>query len=94
MKELAVRAVPPSMSRLLLSVGRGSGFSHALVYYCSDKADEFDFELFENVLCIEAFGEDYAPFTGYRVDALYNEDEDDSNDEDNWRNDYPDEDYR
>ena len=51
-----------------------------------------DFELFENILCIEAFGESYSQFVDYRHDRIYDDDNDDSNDEDNWRNEYPDED--
>lgn len=50
-----------------------------------------DFELLENVLCVEAFGEGYSQLADYRGDRIYDDDDDDSNDEDNWRNDYPDE---
>lgn len=58
----------------------------------SEMAD-FDYRLMEDVLCVEAFGEDYGALSEYRSDNLmYNEDED-SNEEGNWRNDYPDEDY-
>ncbi|XP_074645421.1 putative RNA polymerase II nuclear localization protein SLC7A6OS isoform X2 [Tubulanus polymorphus] len=63
------------------------------VYYLNQR--QFDFRLLEDVMTIEAYNEDYM-FNGYRDDGDLNvyDDEDDSNDEDNWRNDYPDEDPR
>lgn len=42
---------------------------------------------------MEAFGEEYAAFQQYRDDRLFEDDDDDSNAEENWRNDYPDEDF-
>lgn len=53
----------------------------------------YDPEMLDNFLCIEAYDEGYAPFQDYRLNRVYEDDVDDSNDEDNWRNDYPDEDY-
>lgn len=44
------------------------------------------------IFTIEAYGENFDPFDEYRSDRLFEDDDDDSNDEDNWRNDYPDED--
>lgn len=53
---------------------------------------DFDHTMLEDMLCLEAFGEDYSVFREYRDDQrLFEDDDDDSNDEDNWRNDYPDE---
>lgn len=55
---------------------------------------DLDFGVLENVMNIEAYHND-SEFDQYRdADNLAEvyEDEDDSNDESNWRNDYPDED--
>ena len=56
---------------------------------CSD----LDHAALEDLLCMEAFGEEYAAFQQYRDDRLFEDDDDDSNAEENWRNDYPDEDF-
>ena len=54
---------------------------------------DFDFRMLDNILSIEAYNEEYV-YDDYRskVDDEAYDDEDDSNDEGNWRNDYPDED--
>ena len=59
------------------------------LYYMN--SPDFDYRALENMLAIE--GRDDVEYVSGVQD--YNEvydDEDDSNDEDNWRNDYPDED--
>ena len=57
-------------------------------------SQDFDFRLLENILTVEALGEELQ-FHDYRDEEceVYDDDED-SNEEDNWRNDYPDEDPR
>ncbi len=61
------------------------------LYYMNNR--DFDFRALENVLAISAFQEDLQ-FEDYRDadDLEIYDDDDDSNDEGNWRNDYPDED--
>ena len=61
------------------------------LYYMNNY--QFDFRMLENVLAIEAqHSEDL--YFDYRDDAVCEvyDDDSDSNDEDNWRNDYPEED--
>ena len=55
---------------------------------------DFDFRALENIIAIEAFNEElmYDEYRGGDTEIC--DDDDDSNDEDNWRNDYPDEDPR
>ncbi|OWF41835.1 probable RNA polymerase II nuclear localization protein SLC7A6OS [Mizuhopecten yessoensis] len=61
------------------------------LYFTNNR--DFSFKLLENALTIEAFGSDFVhDYMPHREDEEVYEDEDDSNDEDNWRNDYPDED--
>ncbi len=52
---------------------------------------DFDFRRLENVLAFES-GDVEFDFGRIAEDNDVYDDEDDSNDEDNWRNDYPDED--
>ena len=61
------------------------------LYYTNSR--DFDFRLLENDLTVEAFGQDYrtAEEDELGVGGGGEEDED-SNDEGNWRNDYPDDD--
>ncbi len=61
------------------------------LYYMNNP--DFDFRALEHVLAIEARDEAELVPDEAEPDEYY-EDEDDSNDEDNWRNDYPDEDPR
>ncbi len=63
------------------------------LYYFNNR--DFDFRALENILAIEALKEEYIYPSDEEAEyrEVY-EDEDDSNDEDNWRNDYPDEDPR
>ena len=63
--------------------------TYTCIYRDRDKFGDLCDEVRE-IFTIEAYGEDFGPFEEYRTDGLY-DDEDDSNDEDNWRNDYPDE---
>ena len=60
------------------------------LYYLNKR--DFDFRLLEDMK-IEAF-QNVSPFDWYRdaEELEVYDDEDDSNDENNWRNDYPDED--
>jgi len=55
----------------------------------------FDFRDLEHIIAVEAFENDlvYNDYRGGRNEEVY-DDSDDSNDEGNWRNDYPDEDPR
>ena len=66
------------------------GYVYDIYYMNSPK---FDFRNLENILAIEALREDLVAEEQGRRDSEeeYGEDED-SNDENNWRNDYPDED--
>ena len=68
----------------------GSDYVYDL-YYMNQR--DFDFRQLENMLSIEAYKEDY-DFQEYRSNDWeeHYDDDDDSNDEDNWRNDYPEED--
>ncbi|XP_060076396.1 probable RNA polymerase II nuclear localization protein SLC7A6OS [Ylistrum balloti] len=61
------------------------------LYFTNNR--DFSFKLLESALTIEAFGNYfvYEDMPQPEEEEVY-EDEDDSNDEDNWRNDYPDED--
>ncbi|XP_033753973.1 probable RNA polymerase II nuclear localization protein SLC7A6OS [Pecten maximus] len=61
------------------------------LYFTNNR--DFSFKLLESALTIEAFGDDlvYEDMPHQEEEHVY-EEEDDSNDEDNWRNDYPDED--
>lgn len=66
------------------------------IYYTNNR--DFNFRALESALTVEALSSD--PMYSGRFDnesdedeQVY-EDEDDSNDEENWRNDYPDEDPR
>ena len=64
------------------------------IYYMNNAT--FDFHHLENILAVEAFNDSeelYGGKYGEGREEVY-DDEDDSNDEDNWRNDYPDEDPR
>ena len=61
------------------------------LYYMNNP--DFDFRALENVLAIEARDEVEYVSDLPQCDDIY-DDEDDSNEEDNWRNDYPDEDPR
>ena len=60
------------------------------LYYTNSRG--FDFRLLENVLTVEAFGQDGMGNGDDFVDENREYDDEDSNDEGNWRNDYPDED--
>ncbi|XP_064641187.1 probable RNA polymerase II nuclear localization protein SLC7A6OS [Lineus longissimus] len=53
----------------------------------------FDHGLLDNIMTVQAYDEEFV-YDGYRDDEPqeYYDEEDDSNDEGNWRNDYPDED--
>ena len=64
------------------------------VYYMNKQA--FEWSALENIVTVEAFHQDELEYVDDRAnecEEVY-DDEDDSNDEDNWRNDYPDEDPR
>ena len=69
---------------------RGSDDQYVYDLYYTNSRD-FDFRLLENVLTVEAFGRDAVRNTDDDDDYGDYEDED-SNDEGNWRNDYPEED--
>ncbi|XP_069113761.1 probable RNA polymerase II nuclear localization protein SLC7A6OS [Argopecten irradians] len=61
------------------------------LYFTNNR--DFNFKLLESALTIEAYGDDFVyDDVPHPEDEHVYEDEDDSNDEDNWRNDYPDED--
>ncbi|KAK7481674.1 hypothetical protein BaRGS_00027047 [Batillaria attramentaria] len=82
--ELVSERVPPPVSRL------SEAYVYDLYYTNSTL---YDFRALENILSIQALHDELV-LQGDRdedCDDVY-EDEDDSNDEDNWRNDYPDED--
>ena len=61
------------------------------LYYTNSR--DFDFRLLENDLTVEAFGQDYRTTEEDELGVGGGGEEDeDSNDEGNWRNDYPDDD--
>lgn len=64
------------------------------IYYMN--SGKFNFRELENDLTVEAMFQDQLVYDEYRASecAEVYDDDDDSNDEDNWRNDYPDEDPR
>lgn len=64
------------------------------IYYVN--SGRFDFRELENDLTVEALFQDQMVYDEYRASECTEvyDDDDDSNDEDNWRNDYPDEDPR
>lgn len=61
------------------------------MYYTNNQ--EFNFKALESDLKIQLYDDEliFADDRNFTNEEIY-EDEDDSNDEDNWRNDYPDED--
>ncbi|XP_067951338.1 probable RNA polymerase II nuclear localization protein SLC7A6OS [Watersipora subatra] len=58
--------------------------------FCLDQPESEVWQEMGEIFAIEAYKENFGPFAEYRTDGLY-EDDEDSNAEDNWRNDYPDE---
>ncbi|XP_013419662.1 probable RNA polymerase II nuclear localization protein SLC7A6OS [Lingula anatina] len=87
---VACNGVPMIREKIPQSEPQDTDFVYDIYY--SNCAD-FDFRSLENLLTVEAYGEEYV-YDDYRepMDREIYEDEDDSNEEDNWRNDYPDED--
>ncbi|XP_064611443.1 probable RNA polymerase II nuclear localization protein SLC7A6OS [Liolophura sinensis] len=73
-----------------MAASHGADFVYDLYY---TNREGFDFQALERILRIEACGEgDLQAELVDDVDEEVYEDDDDSNDEGNWRNDYPDED--